>query len=99
MTENADYDEEQQQQWKREGTASGSSSADGSSSKNNTSSNRKKSSMQEALLDGVPPAKNVGRKRTIDESTLNPEEARKLETRRAYNRQCAAKGMLRKWSE
>ena len=89
MTENAEYDEEQQ--WKREG-ASGSSSADGSSSKNDTSNI--KNSMQEAALDGVPPAKNVGRKRTIDESTLNPEEARKLETRRAYNRQCAAKGKL-----
>lgn len=37
--------------------------------------------------------KNVaGRKRTIDETKLDPEEARKLESRRAYNRQCAAKG-------
>jgi len=39
-----------------------------------------------------PPAQNVGRKRMIDESTLSPEEARKLEERRAYNRQCAAQG-------
>lgn len=55
---------------------------------NTTESNEQKKSM----LDEVPPAKNVGRKRTIDESTLNPNDARKLETRRAYNRQCAAKG-------
>ena len=48
-----------------------------------------------SLLDTAPPAKNVGRKRTIDESKLNPEEARKLETRRAYNRHCAAKGKVR----
>lgn len=39
-----------------------------------------------------PPAQNVGRKRMIDESILSPEEARKLEERRAYNRQCAAQG-------
>jgi hypothetical protein len=39
-------------------------------------------------------AKGVGRKRTIDESLLDPEELRKLESRRAYNRQCAAKGTL-----
>ena len=55
---------------------------------NTSESNDQKKSM----LDEVPPAKNVGRKRTIDESTLNPNDARKLETRRAYNRQCAAKG-------
>jgi hypothetical protein len=41
------------------------------------------------------PAKNVGRKRTIDESLLPPEEAKKLESRRAYNRQCAAKARKR----
>jgi hypothetical protein len=37
-------------------------------------------------------AKNVGRKRTIDESILEPDDLKKLESRRAYNRQCAAKG-------
>ena len=58
---------------------------------NNESNDNRKTSL---LLDEVPPAKNVGRKRTIDESALNPDESRKLETRRAYNRQCAAKGML-----
>ena len=58
---------------------------------NNESDDNRKTSL---LLDEVPPAKNVGRKRTIDESALNPDESRKLETRRAYNRQCAAKGML-----
>ena len=57
---------------------------------NTTESNDRR---KKAGLDDVPPAKNVGRKRTIDESTLNPDDARKLETRRAYNRQCAAKGM------
>jgi len=44
-------------------------------------------------INGVPPAMNVGRKRTIDESTLDADERQKLEVRRAYNRQCAAKGM------
>lgn len=39
-------------------------------------------------------AKCVGRKRTIDESILEADELRKLESRRAYNRQCAAKGTL-----
>jgi hypothetical protein len=38
-------------------------------------------------------SKASGRKRTIDESHLDPEEIKKLESRRAYNRQCAAKGM------
>lgn len=37
-------------------------------------------------------ARNVGRKRSIDESNLEPDERKKLESRRAYNRQCAAKG-------
>jgi hypothetical protein len=39
-------------------------------------------------------SKASGRKRTIDESHLDPEEIKKLESRRAYNRQCAAKGTL-----
>ena len=59
---------------------------------NNESDDKRKTSL--LLLDEVPPAKNVGRKRTIDESALNPDESRKLETRRAYNRQCAAKGEI-----
>lgn len=41
---------------------------------------------------GIDSAKNVGRKRMIDENQLEPDDARKLEARRAYNRQCAAKG-------
>lgn len=40
-------------------------------------------------------AKSVGRKRTIDETLLDPDELRKLESRRAYNRQCAAKARKR----
>ena len=37
----------------------------------------------------------IKRKRTtIDESTLNADDLQKLESRRAYNRHCAAKGML-----
>ena len=35
---------------------------------------------------------SLGRKRRIDESMLSPSEARKLEDRRASNRQSAAKG-------
>lgn len=41
---------------------------------------------------GTDSAKKVGRKRTIDGNQLEPDDARKLEARRAYNRQCAAKG-------
>jgi len=40
----------------------------------------------------IPPAKNVGRKRMVDETTLTPEEAEQLEAKRAYNRRCAAEG-------
>lgn len=35
------------------------------------------------------------RKRTIDETLLPPEEARKLELRRAYNRECASRARKR----
>lgn len=41
----------------------------------------------------IPPARQVGRNRQVDETTLSPEEARKLEVRRAYNRKSAAQGM------
>jgi len=41
---------------------------------------------------GIPPARQVGRKRSIDESSLTPEEKLKLERRRAYNRQSAQQG-------
>ena len=36
-------------------------------------------------------AHKVGRKRIIDETKLDPEEAKLLEVKRAYNRECAAK--------
>lgn len=36
----------------------------------------------------------TARKRTIDESQLDQDDLGKLENRRAYNRQCAAKGEL-----
>ena len=40
-------------------------------------------------------ATTITRKRTtIDESTLSAEDLQKLESRRAYNRHCAAKGTL-----
>jgi len=44
----------------------------------------------------IPPAKEVGRKREVDASLLEPEAKRKLEVRRAYNRQCAALGTFQK---
>jgi len=43
-------------------------------------------------IDEIPPAKNVGRKRMIDETTLSPEDAEQLEVKRAYNRRCASEG-------
>ena len=46
---------------------------------------------------GVPirRSKTTCKKRTIDETLLPPEEAKKLEMRRAYNRECASRARKR----
>jgi hypothetical protein len=45
--------------------------------------------------DVVDSAASVRKRTTIDESTLSAEDLHKLESRRAYNRHCAAKGTRR----
>lgn len=42
--------------------------------------------------DAVGSAPSTKKRTTIDESALSAEDLQKLESRRAYNRQCAAKG-------
>jgi len=49
---------------------------------------------EETETNEIPAAKHEGRKRMIDETKLCPDEARKLEIRRAYNRQNAAQGKV-----
>lgn len=44
---------------------------------------------------GPPKSKRGAKRRVIDETLLDGEEARRLESRRAYNRQCAAKARKR----
>lgn len=43
-------------------------------------------------IDAVGSATSTRKRTTIDESTLSVEDLQKLESRRAYNRHCAAKG-------
>ena len=43
-------------------------------------------------LDAAGSAASTRKRTTIDESTLSAEDLQKLESRRAYNRHCAAKG-------
>jgi hypothetical protein len=44
--------------------------------------------------DTVGSSTTTRKRTTIDESTLSEEDLQKLESRRAYNRHCAAKGKL-----
>ena len=43
-------------------------------------------------VDAVGSASSTKKRTTIDESALSVEDLQKLESRRAYNRHCAAKG-------
>lgn len=45
--------------------------------------------------DNAPEPRRGAKRRIIDETLLDEDEARRLETRRAYNRQCAAKARKR----
>lgn len=51
--------------------------------------------LEERNATDTEPTKRRGFKRPIDESLLSEEEARRLEARRHYNRQCAAKARKR----
>ena len=60
-----------------------------------TSASTKGSSAAASAAASGNPSTSTSRKRIIDETLLSPIEARKLQTRRAYNRECASRARKR----
>jgi hypothetical protein len=60
------------------------------------SSNAGAAAADDAVDASVAGTSSIKKRAAIDESTLNAEDLQKLESRRAYNRHCAAKGTVSK---